>query len=86
VDQEKKNGRRAVPKQDGKPKNGTMSRIIISTIIFGIILTGCFAPPAPPMLRADPEGFRDIKWGTEITMLEDTEEVEQDKSSGRELA
>jgi hypothetical protein len=35
------------------------------------------------MPRADPEGFRDIKWGTEISVLKDMEEVEQDISSGR---
>lgn len=37
----------------------------------------------PPMPRADPEGFRDIKWGTDISTLKDMEEVEQDKSSGK---
>jgi hypothetical protein len=81
-----KNERRVAPKQNGKAKSGTMTRINILTIVFGIILIGCFAPPRPPMLRADPEGFRDIKWETEITMLKDMEEVDQDKSSGRKLA
>ncbi len=60
-----------------------MTRIKILTIVFGIILIGCFAPPRPPMPRTDPEGFGDIKWGTGISMLKDMEGVEQDKSSGR---
>ena len=80
-----KNERRVAPKRNGKAKSGTMTRIKILTIVFGIILIGCFAPPRPPMPRADPEGFRDINWGTEISMLKDMEEVEQDKSSGRGL-
>jgi hypothetical protein len=37
------------------------------------------------MPRGDPEGFRDIKWGTEISILKDMEEVDQDRSPGRNL-
>ena len=70
-------------KQKAKLKSEAMVRIRILTIVFCIILIGCFAPPRPPIPRADPEGFRDIKWGTEITILKDMEEVEQDKSSHR---
>jgi hypothetical protein len=33
----------------------------------------------------DPDGFRDIKWGTEISTLKDMEEVERDKSSNNDL-
>ena len=80
---DEKKERRVAPKQKAKLKAEAMARIKILTIIFGIILIGCFAPPRPPVPRADPEGFRDIKWGTEISMLKDMEEVEQDKSSGR---
>jgi hypothetical protein len=61
-----------------------MTRIKVFTIVFGIILIGCFAPPRPPFPREDPEGFRDIKWGTEISKLKDMEEIEQDKSSGKD--
>jgi len=80
-----KNERRGATKQNGKAKSGAMMRIKILTIVFGIILIGCFAPPRPPMPRAEPEGFRDIKWGTGISMLKDMEEVDQDRSSGRNL-
>jgi hypothetical protein len=68
-----------------KLKVGAMTRIKILTIVFGIILIGCFASTRPSKPRPDPEGFRDIKWGTEISTLKDMEEVDQDKSSGRDL-
>jgi hypothetical protein len=64
---------------------GTVGKIKILAIIFGIILIGCIASTRPSKPRPDPEGFRDIKWGTEISTLKDMEEVEQDKSSGRDL-
>jgi hypothetical protein len=75
----------------GYDPNGMMTflnrimRIKILTFAFGIILIGCFGPPRPPTPREDSEGFRDIKWGTEISLLKDMEEVEQDKPSGREI-
>jgi hypothetical protein len=53
-------------------------------IIIGCILVGCSASvrhPNPP--HPDPDGFRDIKWGTRITALENMEEVNRD--SGRHL-
>ena len=64
-----------------------MTRNNILAIVFGIILIGCFpSPPSPPPKpRLDPEGFRDMKWGTEISTLKDMEKVEEDKSSGRDL-
>jgi len=68
-----------------KLKAGAMTGIKILTIVFGIILIGCFASRRPSKPRSDPEGFRDIKWGTEISTLKDMEEVEQDKSSGKDL-
>jgi hypothetical protein len=62
-----------------------MTRIKILTMVFGIILVGCFASTRPSAPRPDPEGFREIKWGTEISALKDMEEVEQDESSGKDL-
>jgi hypothetical protein len=82
---ETKNIRRVAPKKMVKVKMGAMPRIKILTIVFGIIAIGCFASRRPSMPRIDPEGFRDIKWGTEISTLKDMEEVEQDKPSGRDL-
>ena len=35
--------------------------------------------------RSDPDGFRGIKWGTEISTLKDLEKVEQDKSTDSDL-
>ena len=62
-----------------------MTRIKILAIISGIILIGCFASARPSKPPQDPDGFRGIKWGTEISTLKDMEEVEQDKSSGKDL-
>jgi hypothetical protein len=57
-------------------------KVEILAMLFTIFLIGCFASAhhSKP-LRSDPDGFRDIKWGTEIAQLKDMEKVEQDKSS-----
>ncbi len=68
-----------------KLKAEAMKKGKILAILFTIFLVGCFAPPRPSMPRSDPDGFRDIKWGIEISTLKDMEEVEQNKSSGRDL-
>ncbi len=68
-----------------KLKAEAMKKVEILAILFTIFLVGCFAPPRPSMPRADPDGVRGIKWGTEISMLKDMEEVEQNKSSGKNL-
>jgi len=62
-----------------------MMRIKILTIVFGIILVGCSTSIRPSKPPPDPDGFRDIKWGTEISTLKDMEKVQQDKSSGKDL-
>jgi hypothetical protein len=62
-----------------------MTRIKIITVVFTIILMGCFTSTRPSKLPSDPDGFRDIKWGTEISKLEDMEKLQQDKSSGKDL-
>ena len=66
-------------------KAKAMVKIKILTIAFGIILMGCLASTRPSKPGPDPEGFRDIKWGTEISTLKDMEEVEGDKTSGRDI-
>ena len=68
-----------------KLKVGAMTRIRILSVVFGVILIGCFASRRPSMPLQDPEGFRDIKWGTEISELKDMEEVEQDRTFGKDL-
>ena len=62
-----------------------MTRIKILTVVFGIILIGCFTSTRPSKLRSEPDGFRGVKWGTEVSILKDVEKVEQGKSSAREL-
>jgi hypothetical protein len=60
-------------------------RIKILIIVFGIILMGCSTSIRPSKPPPGPDGFRNIKWGTEISKLKDMEKVEQDKSSGKDL-
>jgi len=62
-----------------------MMRIKILTVVFGIILIGCFTSTRPSKLRSEPDGFRGVKWGTEISTLKDLEKVKQDKSSDSDL-
>jgi hypothetical protein len=65
-----------------KLKVEAMKKVKILTILFTIFLIGCFASAQHSKpLRSDPDGFKDIKWGTEIALLKNMEKVEQDKSS-----
>jgi hypothetical protein len=69
-----------------KLKVGAIMRIKILTILFTIFLIGCFASSRPSKpLRSDPDGFRGIRWGTEISTLNDMEKVEEDQSSNSDL-
>ena len=69
----------------GKLKVGPKEKVKILAILFSILLIGCFASTRSSKLRADPDGFRGIKWGTEISTLKDLEKVKQDKSSDSDL-
>jgi hypothetical protein len=62
-----------------------MKKVKILTILFSIFLIGCFASTRPSKPRSEPDGFRGIKWGTEISALKDMEKIEQDKSSNPDL-
>jgi hypothetical protein len=65
---------------------GAMKRVeIILTTALSIFLIGCLASTRHSKPRPDPEGFRDIKWGAEISTLKDMERVKQDKSSNSDL-
>jgi hypothetical protein len=46
VDQRMKtmNEKRVAPKQNGKAKSQAMAKVKILTIVFGIIVIGCFGP------------------------------------------
>jgi hypothetical protein len=68
-----------------KLKVESIEKVKILAIVFSIFLIGCFASTRSSKLRSDPDGFRDIKWGTEISTLKDMEKVEQDKSSNSDL-
>ena len=67
-------------------KAGAMKKVKVLAIAFSIFLIACagFTRHAKP--RSEPDGFRDIRWGTEISTLGDMEKVEQDKSSNSDLA
>lgn len=62
-----------------------MKKVKILAIVFSVFLVGCFASTRSSKLRSDPDGFRNIKWGTEISTLKDMEKVEPDKSSNSDL-
>jgi len=62
-----------------------MKRVKILSVVFTIFLIGCVASHRPSKPPSEPEGFRDIKWGTEISTLQDMERVKQDKSSNSDL-
>jgi len=63
----------------------SMEKAKILAIALSLLLIGCSASTRSSRLRTDPDGFRDIKWGTEISTLKDMEKVEQDKSSNKDL-
>ena len=68
-----------------KLKVEAMKKVKILAILFTIFLIGCFASARSSKPRSNPDGFRGIKWGTEISTLKDLEKVEQDKSSDGDL-
>jgi hypothetical protein len=68
-----------------KLKSEAMKKVKILAILFTIFLIGCFASARSSKPRLDPDGFRGIKWGTEISTLKDLEKVKQDKSSDSDL-
>jgi hypothetical protein len=64
---------------------GVMKKVGILAIVFSIFWAGCFGSVRSSKPRSDPDGFRDIKWGAELSALKDMEKVEQDKSSDSDL-
>jgi hypothetical protein len=68
------------------PKAVAMKKVKVLAIAFSIFLTGCAGSTRHAKLRLEPDGFRDIKWGTEISALGDMEKVEQNKSVNSDLA
>ena len=68
-----------------KLKVEAMKKDKILAIVFSIFLIGCFASTRSSKPPSEPDGFRSIKWETEITTLKDMEKAEQDKSSKSDL-
>ena len=68
-----------------KLKVGTMKKAKVLAIVFSIFLIGCFASTRSSKSPPEPDGFRSIKWGAEITTLKDMEKADQDKSSKSDL-
>ena len=66
-------------------KMWTMKKLKISTILFSVFLIGCFVSARPSKPSSEPDGFRGIRWGTDISTLKDMEKSEQDKSSNGSL-
>lgn len=69
-----------------KLKVGAMKKVKFFTIAFSIFLMGCAGSTRHAKPRSEPDGFRDIRWGTPISALGDMEKFEQDKSSDSNLA
>ncbi len=68
------------------PKLAAMRKIKVLAIALSILLISCAASTRNAKPRSEPDGFRGIRWGTEISALGDMEKVEQDKSSNSDLA
>ncbi len=68
------------------PKLVPMRKLTVLTIAFSIFVIGCAGSTRHAKPRSEPDGFRGIRWGTEISTLGDMEKVEQDKSSNGDLA
>ncbi len=70
----------------GKARREAMGRIGISLLVLGLLLASCFHSVRPAKVRSDVDGFRGMKWGTEITSLTDMEMIEQLGSPESDLA
>ncbi len=66
-------------------KVGAMKKAKVLTVAFSIFLIGCAGPARHAKFRSEPDGFRGIRWGTEISALGEMEKVEQNKPSNSDL-
>ena len=62
-----------------------MKKVGISSIIIFAFLIGCSVSVRSSKPHSDPDGFKDIRWGTDISTLKDMEKVEPEKSSQSDL-
>ena len=63
-----------------------MRKLKVFTIGFCILLIGCAGSNGYNKSHPEPDGFRGIKWGAEISTLKDMERVAQGKSSDADVA
>jgi len=63
-----------------------MGKVKVLAIGFSIFLIACAGSSKHAKPGSEPDGFRGIRWGTEISALGDMEKVEQDQSSNSDLA
>src|SRR4030042_2758970 len=68
-----------------KLKVAAMKKAEILAIVFSIFLIGCFASTRSSKSPSEPDGFRSIKWGSEISTLKDMEKMKEDNSSKSDL-
>ena len=62
-----------------------MKKANILAVVFSVFVIGCFASARPSKPPSEPDGFRGVKWGTNISTVKDLEMVEQVKSSNSDL-
>jgi hypothetical protein len=62
-----------------------VKKVKILAILFSLLLVGCLAPVRSSKPYPEQTGFRNIKWGTEISALTGMEKVEEGKSSNSDL-
>jgi hypothetical protein len=62
-----------------------VKKVKILVIVLSFLLVGCFAPLRSSKPHLGQTGFRDIKWGSEISTLTDMEKVKEEKSSNSDL-
>ena len=67
------------------PRVLAMRKVKVLTIAFSVFLIACAGSTKHAKSRSEPDGFRGIRWGTEISALGDMEKVEQEESSNNDL-
>ena len=66
-------------------KVGAIKKVKCLIILFTVFLICCSASVRSSKPPLEPNGFRDIKWGTEISPLKGMEKAEQARSSSTDL-
>ena len=73
--------------EDKGQQKDTMGKVrILSILLTIILLIGCSVSVRSSKPRSDPDGFKDIKWGTDIATLKDMEKVDVGNPSNKDVA